>query len=60
VRTTCPIYPPGVLRYSELAHAQTGRRPERTLAALTGEPHPLANPATATHDHLPTSNPGSP
>ncbi len=30
------------------------------LAALTGEPHPLANPATTTHEHLPVSNPGSP
>ena len=29
------------------------------LAALTGEPHPLADPGTATHDHLPVPNPGS-
>jgi integrase len=27
------------------------------LAALTGEPHPLANPSTPTHDHLPIPNP---
>jgi hypothetical protein len=30
------------------------------LAVLTGEAHPLANPATTTHDHLPTPNPGGP
>jgi hypothetical protein len=24
-----------------------------SLAALTGEPHPLANPATTAQDHLP-------